>query len=400
MTTEQKTKTSFGILIALSLSHFFNDTLQAIITAVYPLLKSDLLLSFRQIGYITLFYQASASVFQPILGLFLDKRPKSYFLMVGMCCTFIGLCTLAYSDSFAMTLASVSLVGIGSSVLHPEASRLTSIASGGKRGLAQSVFQVGGNAGCAVGPLLAALFIAPYGRQNIALVALIAIIGICVIIPIKRWYSGILKSSDGKKSAQIAAQNRPLSRGYTIFAICILLVLIFSKYFYMASLSSYYTFYVIERFGVSVQTSQIMLFVFLAATAIGTLIGGPLGDRIGRKYVIWISILGASPFALLMPGSSLTSTIILSFMVGLMISSAFPAILIYAQILLPNHLGLVSGLFFGFAFGIAGISSAVLGYMVDSIGLEHVFRICSFIPLLGLTTCMLPNIEKGKRRDN
>lgn len=392
---EQTAKTSMVLLITLALSHFFNDMLQSIITAVYPLLKDDMGLTFAQIGAVTLCYQISASVFQPVMGSLLDKKPNPYFLPLGMSFTFTGLCMLGLATSFPVVLCSVSLVGLGSSVLHPEASRLTSLASGGKRGFAQSVFQVGGNTGSAVGPLMAALLIAPFGRGNVVKVACLAFLGMAVTIPICRWYRTLLKEQKAGKRTLHTKQQQPLSRRATILTISLLLVLIFSKYLYMASLNSYYTFYTIEKFGVSVQTSQLLLFVFLGATAIGTIIGGPLGDKFGRKYVIWASILGSAPFALLMPHVGLGATIVLSFLVGLILSSAFPAIIIYAQELLPNHIGLTSGLFYGFAFGIAGISAAVLGTMVDAYGLSSVYNFCSFIPLLGMVAYWLPNLKKN-----
>lgn len=387
---------AYPILIALSLSHCLNDLLQSVITATYPLFKDDLALNFAQIGLITLVYQMSASVFQPMIGLAFDKRPVAWSLPIGMTFTLIGLLSLAYSPNLHWLLFSVFLIGVGSSVLHPEASRITSLASGGRRGLAQSLFQVGGNLGGSLGPLLVALLVAPYGRQNIALFAILALLGIVVMIPICKWYKGYLNRI---KQEEVQIKHRlpmPLSMNKTIFAITILLILIFSKYIYMASLNSYYTFYLIHKFGISVQQSQLFLFVFLVSTAVGTLVGGPLGDRIGRKYVIWISIVGTAPFSMLMPHVGLPWTILLSFCVGLMLSSAFPAILLYAQELLPNKLGLISGLFFGFAFGIAGIGSAVLGNMADKFGIETVYNICAFMPLLGLVTWFLPDLKKIK----
>lgn len=387
-------KTSMVLLLALALSHFFNDSLQAIIMSVYPLLKDDMALTFAQIGTITLCYQTSASVLQPVMGMLLDKKPNPYFLPLGMLCTFTGLAILSQSTSYAIVLASVALVGLGSSILHPEASRLTSLASGGKRGFAQSVFQVGGNTGSAVGPLLAALFIAPYGRDHVVNVACIAFVGIICMYPICRWYKSLLKKQKAQKNTVKSKLPQPLPHRQTVIVISLLLVLIFSKYLYMESIKSYYTFYLIKKFGVSVQTSQILLFVFLAATAIGTIIGGPLGDKYGRKYVIWASILGAAPFAMLMPHLGLTGTIIASFCVGLVLSSAFPAIIIYAQELLPNHIGLTSGLFYGFAFGIAGISAAVLGTLVDVYGIDNIYIFCSFTPLLGMVAYFLPNLKK------
>ncbi len=374
---------AFPILIALSISHCLNDMLQSVISAVYPLFKEDLSLSFVQIGLITLVYQMSASVFQPLMGLFFDKRPIAWSLPIGMGFTLVGIMNLAFATNLYWLLASVFIVGIGSSVLHPEASRIAFLASGGKRGLAQSL-----------GPLLVALLVAPYGRRYIAFFTAFALIAIVVMIPICRWFRSYLNHI--KKSPMFVAGKieRPLSSRMTVLSISILLILIFSKYIYMASLTSYYTFYLIHKFGVTVQDSQFFLFVFLVATAIGTLVGGPVGDRVGRKYVIWASILGTAPFSMMMPHVGLAWTVVLSFCVGLMLSSAFPAILLYAQELLPNKLGLISGLFFGFAFGIAGIASAVLGGMADKYGIEAVYNVCAFMPLLGLVACFLPNLKK------
>lgn len=391
-------KTAFRVLIALSLTHCLNDALQSVITAVYPLFKEDLALNFAQIGLITLVYQMSASVFQPITGLVFDKRPVAWSLPIGMSFTLVGLLNLAFASTLSWVLSAVFLIGMGSSVLHPEASRITSLASGGRRGLAQSLFQVGGNLGGSLGPLLVALLVAPYGRQHIALFSILALLAIWVQIPICRWYKNYLMQVKWQKSVGKRSEEMPLPLGKTVFSIAILLILIFSKYIYMASLNSYYTFYLIHKFGVSVQYSQILLFVFLVATAIGTLAGGPIGDKIGRKYVIWASILGAAPFSLLMPHVDLGWTIALSFCVGLILSSAFPAILLYAQELLPYKLGLISGLFFGFAFGIAGIASAVLGTMADRYGIEAVYNVCGFMPLLGLVTWFLPNLKKKEKK--
>lgn len=387
-------KTAFRVLIALSLTHCLNDALQSVITAVYPLFKEDLALNFAQIGLITLVYQMSASVFQPVTGLVFDKRPVAWSLPIGMSFTLIGMLNLAFASSLHWVLVSVFLIGMGSSVLHPEASRITSLASGGRRGLAQSLFQVGGNLGGSLGPLLVAVLVAPYGRRHIALFAVLALMAIAVMIPICRWYKNYLIRVKWQRSAVGSIQERPLPLGKTVFSIAILLILIFSKYIYMASLNSYYTFYLIHKFGVTVQLSQILLFVFLVATALGTLMGGPIGDKVGRKYVIWASILGAAPFSLLMPHVGLAWTIVLSFCVGLVLSSAFPAILLYAQELLPYKLGLISGLFFGFAFGVAGIASAVLGNMADKYGIEAVYNVCGFMPLLGLVTWFLPDLKK------
>ena len=389
---------TFRILVALSICHCLNDTLQSVISAVYPLFKEDLGLSFAQIGLITLVYQSAASVCQPLTGLFFDKWPSAWSLPTGMSFTLVGLLSLAFANTLPLVLCSVALVGIGSSVFHPEASRLTSLASGGKRGLAQSLFQVGGNLGGSLGPLLAAVFVAPYGRRHIALFTILAFTAIMVMIPVGHWYKSFLlrlRKAEGETLKTSVCRPRPM--GKTVFSIAILLILIFSKYIYMASLNSYYTFYLIHKFGVSVQASQLYLFVFLIATAIGTLLGGPIGDRVGRKYVIWASILGAAPFTLIMPHvENLYLTTILSFCVGLTLSSAFPAILVYAQELLPYKLGLISGLFFGFAFGVAGIASAVLGNMADRYGIEAVYNVCGYMPLIGLVTWFLPDLKKKR----
>ena len=389
---------TFRILVALSICHCLNDTLQSVISAVYPLFKEDLGLSFAQIGLITLVYQSAASVCQPLTGLFFDKWPSAWSLPTGMSFTLVGLLSLAFANTLPLVLCSVALVGIGSSVFHPEASRLTSLASGGKRGLAQSLFQVGGNLGGSLGPLLAAVFVAPYGRRHIALFTILAFTAIMVMIPVGHWYkSFLLRLRKAEGETLKTSVCRPLPMGKTVFSIAILLILIFSKYIYMASLNSYYTFYLIHKFGVSVQASQLYLFVFLIATAIGTLLGGPIGDRVGRKYVIWASILGAAPFTLIMPHvENLYLTTILSFCVGLTLSSAFPAILVYAQELLPYKLGLISGLFFGFAFGVAGIASAVLGNMADRYGIEAVYNVCGYMPLVRLVTWFLPDLKKKR----
>ena len=389
---------TFRILVALSICHCLNDTLQSVISAVYPLFKEDLGLSFAQIGLITLVYQSAASVCQPLTGPFFDKWPSAWSLPTGMSFTLVGLLSLAFANTLPLVLCSVALVGIGSSVFHPEASRLTSLASGGKRGLAQSLFQVGGNLGGSLGPLLAAVFVAPYGRRHIALFTILAFTAIMVMIPVGHWYkSFLLRLRKAEGETLKTSVCRPLPMGKTVFSIAILLILIFSKYIYMASLNSYYTFYLIHKFGVSVQASQLYLFVFLIATAIGTLLGGPIGDRVGRKYVIWASILGAAPFTLIMPHvENLYLTTILSFCVGLTLSSAFPAILVYAQELLPYKLGLISGLFFGFAFGVAGIASAVLGNMADRYGIEAVYNVCGYMPLIGLVTWFLPDLKKKR----
>lgn len=396
--SDKKNTGSFalGILFALSLSHCTNDMLQSVIMAVYPLVKGELALSFAQVGLITMVYQISASVFQPVMGMVMDRHQKPWSLPMGMGFTFTGLMLLAFVHQFWLVLVSVALVGIGSSIFHPEAARLTALASGGKRGLAQSLFQVGGNLGGSFGPLLAALVIAPYGRQNVGLIALLALVGMCIMLPVCRWYRARLKEWDERRRqrGEGLRHEMPYSVPKTVFIIGVIIVLIFSKYIYMASLNSYYTFYLIHKFGVSVQDSQFYLFIFLFATAAGTLLGGPIGDRIGRKYVIWGSILGTAPFSLLMPHVGLVPTVILSFLIGFILSSAFPAILVYAQELLPYKIGLISGIFYGFAFGIAGIASAVLGNFADEYGIEYVYQVVAFTPLLGLVACLLPNLKE------
>ena len=389
-------KTAFRILIALSAIHFLNDLLQAVISASYPILKNDLLLSFGQIGLIGLVYQLSASVFQPFVGFYFDKKPAVWSLPVGTLFTLTGLMFLAFVSDVFLIYPSVFLIGIGSSILHPEAAKLTSMASGGKRGLAQSFFQVGGNFGGSLGPLLIALIVAPYGRRYIVFFSIFSMLALMVVTPVCKWYRNILHAISRNRSDIMNEKQTPFPMGKTIFAIAILLTLIFSKYIYMTSLTNYYTFYLIEKFDVTIQFSQVLLFVFLCATAIGTLIGGTLSDKVGRKYVIWISILGASPFALLMPHVTFLWTIILSFCTGLVLSSAFPAILVYAQELLPGKTGLVSGLFYGFAFGVAGIASAVLGSMADIYGIESIYRLCAYMPLLGLIALFLPEMRKRK----
>ncbi|MFI3301758.1 MAG: MFS transporter [Rikenellaceae bacterium] len=390
-----------GILISLSICHCCNDALQAVVTSLYPMIKDDLMLSFVQIGIVTLAYQMSASVLQPIMGSYLDRRPNPYFITLAALLTFSGLCSLAFASSFEWVIASVMLVGCGSSIVHPEASRMTSIASAGRKGLAQSIFQVGGNLGGSLGPLLAAFVIAPYGRHNTVLVALLSVVGITASLVVAKWYKGVLAEREaagllhtGKNKALQPGDKgwieRPYSNRRTYFYIGVLLVLIFSKYAYMASMSSYYTFYTIEKFGISVQSSQYALFIFVFATALGTLLGGPIGDRIGRKYVIWASILGATPFSLMMPHMGLWGTICFSFCAGFMLASAFPAIVIFAQELLPNRLGMISGLFFGFAFGIAGIAAAFWGSYAESHGIEAVFNLSAYLPLLGVVAVLLP----------
>ena len=384
---------AFPVLLALSAAHSLNDLLQSVISAVYPMLKEELSLDFAQIGLITLVYQISSSIFQPVVGYAFDKRPFVYSLPMGMVSTSVGIAMFSYCNTMAGILMAVFLVGIGSATLHPEASRITSLAGRERRGFAQSVFQVGGNFGGSIGPLLVALIVAPHGRHYVLWFLIFSTLAFAAMRPIVKWYRGYLNDVRKHPESHTKSLKLPLSKGRTIFVICVIMVLIFSKYVYMASLSSYYTFYLMEKFGVSVKMSQIFLFIFVVSTAAGTLVGGPRGARYGRKLVIWISILGTAPFSLLLPHVSLPLTAILSFCAGFMLSSAFPAILLYAQELLPTKLGMISGLFFGFAFGVGGIASAVLGNFADTYGIEAIYDFCAYMPLLGIVACLLPNLK-------
>lgn len=397
MKTTTQTGTAFAILSMLAACHMLNDMLQSIISAVYPLLKDSLLLNFTQIGLITLVFQLSSSIFQPVVGLITDRRPQPYSLPIGMAFSMIGILSLSFAGSFIHVLIAVFLTGLGSSIFHPEASRLAYMASGGKTGLAQSIFQVGGNFGSSVGPLLALWIITPYGQQNIKWLSLIALVCIGIMLVISKWYkSNLYRLKPAKKDDSRIEKQSIYSSGKVAFAITILLILIFSKYVYMASLNSYYMFYLIDKFGVSVKDAQLFLFAFLFAVALGTIIGGPIGDRIGRKYVIWVSILGTAPFALIMPHVELLWTCVLSIFIGFILSSAFSAILVYAQELVPGKVGLIGGLFFGLAFGIAGIASAILGKIADETSIQHVYDICAYLPLIGLVAAFLPNTKKEK----
>lgn len=384
----KKARTAFGILGAISLSHLLNDMIQSLILALYPLLQSEFSLSFVQIGMITLTFQVTSSLLQPVVGYYTDKYPMPWSLPIGMCFTLCGLVILALAGSFPMVLLAAGLVGTGSSVFHPESSRVARMASGGRHGLAQSLFQVGGNFGSSLGPLLAALIIAPYGKGNVGWFVLAALLAIIVLLQISRWYAAQHRMAKGKTAAPVV---NPLPRKQVIQAVSVLLVLIFSKYFYMASISSYYTFYLMHKFGLSVQNAQIHLFAFLFAVAAGTVIGGPVGDKIGRKYVIWGSILGVAPFTLFLPYVSLYWTGILTVIIGFILASAFSAILVYAQELMPGRIGMVSGLFFGFAFGMGGLGAAILGLVADHTSIELVYKICAFLPLLGILTIFLPD---------
>ena len=386
--------TAFGVLGAISFSHLLNDMIQSLILAIYPLLKSGFHLSFGQVGLITLTYQLTASLLQPLVGIYTDRRPLPYSLPCGMASTLCGLLLLAVAPTFPVLLLAAALVGTGSSVFHPESSRVARMASGGRHGLAQSLFQVGGNAGSALGPLLAAWIIAPHGRGSVAWFALAALLAIAVLLRVSGWYArhhGVAGKRRGQAEPAVA-----LSRRRVAWSIAILGLLVFSKYFYLASLSSYYTFYLIHRFGLSVQSAQVHLFVFLFAVAVGTVIGGPVGDRIGRKYVIWVSILGVAPFTLLLPHADLFWTGALSVVIGLVLASAFSAILVYAQELVPGRVGMISGLFFGFAFGMGGVGAAVLGQLADAHGIDYVYRLCAYLPLIGMLTVFLPNLERRR----
>ena len=390
-------KTIYTILFTISFTHLINDLIQSVIPSLYPLIKQNFNLSYAQIGLITLTYQLTASILQPFVGNYTDKKPKPFSLALGMSCTTIGLISLAFSSSFTQLLFSVSLIGLGSSIFHPESSRVAHMASGGKKGLAQSIFQLGGNAGSAIGPLLAAIIVIPYGQSNILWFTILGLMGFFILTKVGKWYGEHLYLKK-QTTKPIHDGSLKLSKGRITSALVILLVLIFSKYFYMASLTSYLTFFLIEKFHVSVQQSQMYLFIFLAAIALGTIIGGPLGDRFGRKYIIWISILGAAPFTLLLPHVSLFWTAILSVFIGVIIASAFSAILVYATDLLPGKVGMIAGLFFGFAFGMGGIGSALLGWLADKTDIFFVFKVCSFLPLLGIITGFLPNIEPKKSK--
>ncbi|EGT0451975.1 MFS transporter [Serratia marcescens] len=383
--------TAFSILGAISVSHLLNDMIQSLILAIYPILQADFHLSFVQIGMITLTYQLTASLLQPLIGYYTDKHPQPYSLPIGMGFTLSGLLLLSVASTFPLVLLAAALVGTGSSVFHPESSRVARMASGGRHGLAQSLFQVGGNFGSSLGPLLAALIIAPYGKGNVAWFSLAALLAIVVLLQVSKWYQHQHRATKGQSKSP--SLLKPLPKRTVAYSLGILLVLIFSKYFYLASISSYYTFYLIHKFGVSVQNAQIHLFAFLFAVAAGTIIGGPIGDKIGRKYVIWGSILGAAPFTLVLPYASLYWTGILTVIIGVILASAFSAILVYAQELIPGKVGMVSGLFFGFAFGMGGLGAAVLGYVADLTSIELVYQICAFLPLIGIITALLPNME-------
>jgi len=384
--------TVLPIILAVALGHLLNDVMQSLIPAIYPVLKQELALNFGQIGLITLVFQGTASVLQPMVGVYTDRRPLPYSLVVGMGLSFAGLILLAHAASLGMVLVAVALIGIGSSVFHPEASRIARLAAGVRPGFAQSVFQVGGNAGSALGPLLAAFIVLPFGQISIEWIAGIAFIGMGVMWLVGRWYKaeGLVRMHAARARPRLA----DLPRAMVIAAMLVLIALSFSKFVYMAAYSTYFTFYLIDRFGVGVQAAQLYLFVFLAAVAVGTIIGGPIGDSIGRKRVIWVSILGVAPIAMLIPFVGLWATILLSSLAGLIMASAFPAIVVYAQDLMPSKVGLVAGLFFGLAFGLGGIGAAGIGMIADATSIEHVFWLCSFLPLIGALAVFLPDVKR------
>lgn len=385
--------TVYSILFMISGAHFLNDALQMVIPAIYPVLKEDYSLSFSQIGLITLAFQLTASIFQPLVGIYTDKKPQPYSLTIGMGMSFIGLIFLAFSTGFTMVLISVSLIGLGSSVFHPESSRIARYASGGKPGMAQSIFQVGGNAGAAFGPLLAALIVVPFGQKYIVSFSLLALAGMFILWHVGKWFTQQgFKKKDAAKN--VVPMVHHLSKNKVIMTVIILVVLIFSKFFYMSVIKDYLTFYLMDKFDVSVQVSQFYLFIFMFSVAAGTMIGGPLGDKYGRKTVIWFSILGVAPFALMIPYVDLFWTITFVAISGIILSSAFPAIIVYGQELLPKNLGMVSGLFFGLAFGMGAVGSAVFGVLADKTSIYYIYQVAAFLPLLGLFAGFIPRIEK------
>lgn len=384
--------TIFPILVAISFAHLLNDMMQSVIPSIYPIIKDEYGLSFIQIGIITLVFQMTSSILQPLVGLYSDRHPHPFSLSTGMLFTFAGIILLSLANNFGLIILAVAVVGLGSSIFHPESSRIAQMAGGDNKGLAQSIFQVGGNGGSAVGPLLAALVILPYGQGAIAWFAIAALVASATLYPVGLWYKSQLHKARKAKAAVNEAVAR-LSARRIHWAIVILCVLTFSKYFYMASMTSYFTFFLIGKFGVDIRTSQLCLFAFMAAVAVGTVLGGHVGDRYGRKYVIWGSILGAAPFALALPYVGFTATIILAVIIGLVISSAFSAILVYATELKPGKVGMMAGLFFGLNFGLGGIGSAFFGWLADYTSIEFVFRVSTLLPLLGIVTAFLPNIE-------
>lgn len=388
--------TVYSILIICGISHFLNDMIQSIIPSIYPIIKDKFDFSFAQIGIITLMFQMASSILQPFTGLYADKHPRPYALSVGMCFTLIGLLMLAFSENYLLILLSVSIVGLGSSVFHPTASRVAQLASGGRKSLAQSIFQVGGNGGSAIGPLLAALIILPFGQHAISWFALAALLAALIMIRLGAWYKARLVYVVMHPQKNVALNN-DISKRAKYGALLILVLLIFSKYFYTSCITSYFTFFLIDKFGISVQASQLCLFVFLAAFAIGTVAGGMLGDKFGRKYVIWFSILGAAPFSLIMPFANLFWTLVCTFLSGLIIASAFSSIVVYATDLMPDKVGLIAGIFFGLMFGLGGLGSAFFGWLADKTSIEFIFQVSAFLPLLGIIAGFLPNTQKKRK---
>jgi len=390
--------TAMPVLVALSASHMLNDTMQSLLPAMYPVLKEAHNFSFAQIGLITFTFQITASLLQPVVGMYTDRRPKPYLLPVGMTFTLIGLLLLSQAHSLPALLFAAGMVGAGSSIFHPEASRLAHMAAGKRHGFAQSLFQLGGNFGSSLGPLLAAWIIVPRGQGASAWFSIIAFVGIIVLIRVGMWYSNqlILLRSKPKAARELSAT--PLSRPRLIITLAILILLVMSKNFYLVSFTNYYTFFLIHKFGVAVETSQIYLFLFMFSVAVGTIAGGPVGDRFGRKAVIWVSILGVAPFSLMLPHAGLTMTIVLSMCAGVIMASAFSTIVVFAQELVPGRVGMIAGLFFGVAFGMAGIASAALGKLADSSGIEYVFQFCAYLPLIGALTIFLPRAKARVQR--
>ena len=386
-------RATFPVLYAICFAHLMNDMIQSLLPAIYPILKQNYQLDFSQIGLLTLTFQITASLLQPLVGSYTDRRPLPYSLAVGMGATLCGLLMLAHAGHFWSLLAAAAMVGLGSSVFHPEASRVARLASGGRYGMAQSIFQVGGNLGSAVGPLLAAFIVLPNGQGSIAWFSAAALTAMIVLATVGRWYAGRIA---GRRSTATRTAAIPFARGRVAWILAILIVLLFSKFFYVASLNTFYTFYTIQRFGVSVQVSQLLLFLFLGAFAVGVLVGGPIGDRVGRKRVIWFSILGVLPFTLALPYANLWGTAVLTVIIGLILASASSAILVYAQELLPGRVGLVAGVFFGFAFGLGGLGAALLGVLVDHTSLDFVYRLCSVLPALGLFAAFLPDLRRSR----
>ena len=387
-------RAALAILVSLSVSHGLNDLIQSLLPAIYPLLKDAYALDFAQIGLITVAFQGTASLLQPLIGLYTDKYPKPYSLAIGMGCTLAGLLLLSVASSYPAILLAAAMVGLGSSIFHPESSRMARLASGGRHGFAQSLFQVGGNVGSAIGPLLAAFIVVPNGQKSVAWFSIVALVGMAVLFNIGRWYAARLKAAP-VKSAMRTVAGASLPQGVVLRSLAILIALMFSKFVYLASMSTYLTFYLIERFKVSVPAAQLYLFVFLVATAAGTFLGGPIGDRIGRKPVIWCSILGVLPFTLILPHVNLFWTAVLSVPIGLVLASAFSAIVVFAQDLVPGRTGVIAGLFFGLAFGMGGVGAAVLGEVADRYGIQLVFQICAWLPALGLLAAFLPNMKRA-----